>query len=120
MKAVPSSKTVLPSTGSSENPPGDKELSDLAVSRKSLDARMYKHACQRLGKTPSEQDFEQGYARGEFHFQSDAALLGELIALYEINLHRLGGEWLALGKGTSCYGETPSEAVCRWVVSAFA
>ncbi len=89
------------------------------LSGKALDARMYKHACQRLGKSPSEQDFEQAYARGEFHFQSDAALLGDLIALYQINLHRIGGEWLALGNGASFYGETPSEAVCRWVVAVF-
>lgn len=89
------------------------------LSGQALDARMYKHACQRLGKPASDQDFEQAYARGEFHFQSDVALLGDLIALYEINLHRLGGEWLALGRGGSCYGETPSEAVCRWVVSVF-
>lgn len=89
-----------------------------SLSGKELDSSMYKHACQRLGKSPSEQEFEQGYARGEFHFLEDAALLGELISLYEVNLHRIGGEWLALCTGVACYGATPAEAVCRWVVAA--
>ena len=42
-----------------------------------------------------------------FIFQSDTALLGDLIALYEINLHRrIGGEWLALQNNASAYGQT--------------
>ena len=87
-----------------------------ALTGKALDQQVYNVACARLGKTPTAQDFEQGYAQGGFHFQSDAALLGDLIALYEINLHRIGGEWLALQNNASAYGQTPSEAVCRWLV----
>lgn len=89
-----------------------------SLSGKELDSSMYQYACQRLGKTPSQDEFEQGYARGEFHFVADAALLGELIALYRINLHQLSGEWLAFRDNLGCYGETPSEAVCRWVVAS--
>lgn len=89
-----------------------------SLSGKELDSLMYKHACQRLGKTPSQDEFEQGYARGEFHFLADAALLGDLIALHQINLHRVGGEWLAFRDNTGSYGDSPSEAVCRWLVSA--
>lgn len=90
-----------------------------SLTGKDLDAWMYKHACQRLGKTPSNQVFEDAYGRGEFHFQGDPALLGELVTLHKINLHHIAEEWLAFQNGTGCYGATPAEAVCRWVVTVF-
>lgn len=90
-----------------------------SLSGKELDAWMYKHACRSAGKTHSAQQFEEGYAKGAFHFQEDPALVGEMLGLYGVNLHKLGGEWLAFLNSVGCYGLTPSEALCRWVVSTF-
>ncbi|CBL47037.1 Hypothetical protein HDN1F_34540 [gamma proteobacterium HdN1] len=90
-----------------------------SLTGKALDEQVYRVACKRLNKAASEQEFEDRYQQGGFHFQSDAALLGELLGLYEINLHRLGGEWLAFKDSVGCYGDTPSEAACRWLVTHF-
>jgi hypothetical protein len=81
------------------------------------DLLMYKHAAQRTGHNVDEALFHSGYAKGEFHFTQDPRLLGELLTLHQVNLHRISSEWLAVKDGKGCFGVSPGDAVCRWVVT---
>lgn len=81
------------------------------------DLLMYRHAAACTGKPADDAVFEAAHARGEFRFTTDPRLLGELVVLHRLNLHQLSGEWLAFRDGKSCYGATPGDAVCRWVLS---
>ena len=87
------------------------------LSGEQLDYWMYQHACKVMEKTASKADFETGYKNGEFQFSTDKALLMDLLQVYNINLQRLAGEWLASTSGHSVYADCPLEAVCRLVVS---
>lgn len=81
-----------------------------------LDFEMYRHACKVSGKTASKQEFESGYAQGQFHFHQDKAILLDLVETYRINIQYLANEWLASTTKGSCWGETPTIAVCRLVL----
>ena len=87
------------------------------LSGEHLEYWMYQHACKVLSKTGSKDEFEKGYANGQFHFATDKALLGDLMETYNINIQRLAGEWLASTAGNSFYGDTPLMAACRLVVA---
>ncbi|AUM10943.1 hypothetical protein [Ketobacter alkanivorans] len=81
-----------------------------------LDFEMYRHACKVSGKQPSQEQFEQGYANGQFHFHQDKALMLDLVETYKINTQYLAQEWLASTDRSSAWGETPLIAVCRLVL----
>lgn len=87
------------------------------LSGENLDYWMYQHACKVLEKGASKEDFDKGYAAGQFGFSTDKALLGDLMETYNINIQRLAGEWLASTAGNSFYGDTPLQAACRLVVA---
>ena len=80
-----------------------------------LDYQIYQHACKTLEQVASRQDFEQGYAQGQFHFSSQKALLADLLVQYEINLQRLAGEWLASTHNASAYDPAPLPAVLKLI-----
>ena len=82
-----------------------------------LDYWMYKHAADQLGLESSVADFEKGYAKGQFRFSTDKALLVDLIERYDIRLQMLGREWLASTETHSQYANDPITAACRLVVS---
>lgn len=81
-----------------------------------LDYQMYCHACKVTGKTPSKSEFEAGYSKGQFHFQTDKTLLLDLLETYRINVQYLAEEWLASNARSSAWGATPLEAACRLVL----
>lgn len=82
-----------------------------------LDYEMYQHACKVSGKTPSQAEFDEGYAKGQFHFHQDKALLLDMVETYKINTQYLAQEWLASTTRGSAWGDTPLIAVCRLVIS---
>ena len=81
-----------------------------------LDYAMYCHACKVTGQTPSKPAFDAGYAKGQFHFQTDKSLLLDLLETYRINVQFLAEEWLASNERNSAWGETPLQAACRLVL----
>ncbi len=81
--------------------------------KKQLDFLCYQKACSVLSQTNSTQEFETGYAQGQFHFSDQPELILQLIQEHKINLHFLSGEWLALCQGKAKYGQTPNEAVIQ-------
>lgn len=82
-----------------------------------LDYEMYQHACKVSDKTPSQAEFDEGYAKGQFHFHQDKALLLDMVETYKINTQYLAQEWLASTTRGSAWGNTPLIAVCRLVIS---
>lgn len=86
------------------------------LSGEELDYQMYCHACKVTGKAASRAEFEAGYSKGQFQFQTDKALLLDLLETYRINVQYLAEEWLASNERTSAWGATPLEAACRLVL----
>ncbi len=90
------------------------ELSQLKGKR--LDYIVYCHACKTLKQSASDKQFEEGYKKGLFHFSQDKHLLADLLELYQINLQRLAGEWLASTTNSSVFAAEPLEAVLKLVI----
>lgn len=80
-----------------------------------LDYQIYQHACQNLAQPANRETFDQGYAQGLFQFSAQKSLLADLLSLYEINLQRLAGEWLASTADASAYGREPLTAALKLI-----
>ncbi len=88
----------------------------MEISGKELDYQMYCHGCSVSGRSESKDEFETGYANGQFHFHTDKALLLDLLETYKVNIQFLAQEWLASNTRASAWGETPLEAACRLIL----
>lgn len=94
-------------------------VEDAPIGDAALDYQIYQHACKNLEQEASRQAFEQGYAQGQFHFSSQKFLLSDLLTVYEINLQRLAGEWLASTSNDSAYGQQPLQAVLKLITKLY-
>lgn len=85
------------------------------IADQDLDYLIYLHACKITQQTPDHAHFIKTHQQGQLNFSTNKHLLADLLELYQINLQRLAGEWLASTDSASSYGPQPLTAALKLI-----